>query len=75
MSVTPNRTSASQLVRVPQPGWLFELDRRGGHSPRFAQILEVLDTPGYHLYRVRWDGGYESTFSPAPDTRAHAPDA
>lgn len=38
-----------------------------GESQRVGKILEVLGDPGHERYRVRWDDGHESIFSPGSD--------
>ena len=35
---------------------------------RVGEIMEVLAGHGPDRYRVRWDDGHESVFSPGPDT-------
>ena len=56
-------------------GWTFEVPERHAGGPSTAEIVEVLDVPGYILFRVRWDDGSESTFIPSRDHRAHPPAA
>jgi hypothetical protein len=40
---------------------------RVGESSRAGQILEVLGTPEHERYRIRWEDGHESIFSPGGD--------
>ncbi len=60
-------------VREAEVGWVFDVvDRHPGASST-AEILEVIDVPGYRMFRVRWNDGSESTFLPSHDRRAHPP--
>ena len=38
-----------------------------GEHERTGEILELLGDPGHPRYRVRWDDGRESIFSPSSD--------
>lgn len=40
---------------------------RLGEASRTAEILEVLGTPEHEHYRVRWEDGRESIFTPGSD--------
>jgi hypothetical protein len=60
-------------MRVPQPGWIFDLDDQRPAGRSAAEILEVLPVPGYTMFRVRWEDGSESTLLPSHDHRAHPP--
>ena len=40
---------------------------RLGESRRIGEILEVIGTAEHERYRVRWDDGHESIFSPGSD--------
>lgn len=40
---------------------------RVGEIARVGEILEVLDPGGREHYRVRWDDGHESIFTPGSD--------
>jgi hypothetical protein len=40
---------------------------RLGESRRIAEILQVLGTSENEHYRVRWDDGHESIFTPSND--------
>ena len=40
---------------------------RVGESSRTGEILEVLGTPEREHYRVRWEDGHESVFTPGSD--------
>lgn len=40
---------------------------RLGESSRTAEILEVLGTAEHEHYRVRWEDGHESVFTPGSD--------
>lgn len=40
---------------------------RAGAARRQGEILEVFGEPGRRQFRVRWDDGYESVFSPPND--------
>lgn len=40
---------------------------RLGESSRTGEILEVLGGPEHEHYRVRWDDGHESVFTPGSD--------
>ena len=55
----------------PRLGWIFDVEGRHPGAPTHAEILEILDVPGYAIYRVRWDDGSETTFVPSHDTHAH----
>jgi hypothetical protein len=72
---TIRRSEASDPGRVPEVGWTFEVPERHPGGPSTAEIVEVLDVPGYTLFRVRWDDGSESTFIPSRGHRAHPPAA
>lgn len=51
-----------------QAGDLIVIERhRLGESHRIGEILEVLGTAERERYRVRWDDGRESIFTPAGD--------
>ena len=60
-------------TRVPEPGWIFDVDDRRPGGPSKAEILEVLSVPGYRMFRVRWEDGSESTLLPSDDHGAHPP--
>jgi hypothetical protein len=38
---------------------------RVGQPPREGEILEIIEGPTTVSYRVRWDDGHESSFTPA----------
>jgi hypothetical protein len=40
---------------------------RLGESSRSGEILEVLGTTEHEHYRVRWEDGHESVFTPGSD--------
>lgn len=40
---------------------------RLGESRRLGEILEVLEPGEHERYRVRWDDGHESIFTPGND--------
>ncbi|HXZ56798.1 MAG TPA: DUF1918 domain-containing protein [Gaiellaceae bacterium] len=40
---------------------------RLGESSRSGEILEVLGTAEHEHYRVRWEDGHESVFTPGSD--------
>lgn len=40
---------------------------RLGESSRTGEILEVLGTAEHEHYRVRWEDGHESVFTPGSD--------
>lgn len=40
---------------------------RLGESRRMGEILEVLEPAEHERYRVRWDDGHESIFTPGND--------
>lgn len=44
-----------------------------GSAQRKAEILEVLGEPGHERFRVRWDDGHESVFSPGEDAILQRP--
>jgi hypothetical protein len=49
-------------------GDLIEINRhRLGESGRLGEILEVLGAGEHEHYRVRWDDGRESIFTPGSD--------
>jgi uncharacterized protein DUF1918 len=60
-------------IPAPRRGWIFDVEGRCPGEPCSAEILEVLDVPGYTLYRVRWDDGAESVFLPSRGHAAHPP--
>jgi hypothetical protein len=70
---TIRRSHIAEGTRAPRPGWIFDLDDRPAGRPSTAEILEVLDVPGYTMFRVRWEDGSESTFVPSDEHRAHPP--
>jgi hypothetical protein len=70
---TIRSSRSTEGMREPGPGWIFDLDDRPPGRPSTAEILEVLDVPGYTMFRVRWEDGSESTFLPSDTHRAHPP--
>jgi len=51
-----------------QVGDLVEIHgHRLGQPGRTGEILEVLGEPGHEHYRVRWEDGRESIFTPGSD--------
>jgi hypothetical protein len=38
-----------------------------GEPERSGEILEVLGEPSHRRYRVRWEDGHESVFTPGSD--------
>ncbi len=42
---------------------------RLGESSRSGEILEILGTAEHEHYRVRWEDGHESVFTPGSDAR------
>ena len=40
---------------------------RLGESARTGEILEVLGAPEHEHYRVQWEDGHESVFTPGSD--------
>lgn len=44
-----------------------------GASQRSGEILEVLGEPGHERFRVRWEDGRESIFSPGDDAVIRRP--
>jgi Domain of unknown function (DUF1918) len=68
----PQRTNAARTAPPEaRRGWIFEIEQRHDGAPTTAEILDVLDVPGYTEYRVRWGDGSESIFLPAAGTHAH----
>ena len=55
----PHKTKRGDLVVVSA--------HRIGEPERVGEILEVLGDPGHERFRVRWDDGHESIFSPSSD--------
>lgn len=58
------------MARAPraQVGDLIVIEgHRLGESRRIGEILEVLETAEHEHYRVRWDDGRESIFTPGSD--------
>ena len=50
----------------PKPGDVIEVEGRAVGTPgRSGEILEVLGGPGHVHYRVRWDDGHESIYTPS----------
>lgn len=45
---------------------------RVGLAPRVGEVVEIVASAGSGRYRVRWDDGHESIFSPGPDTTVDA---
>jgi len=43
--------------------------RKLGVGSRAGAILEVLGEPSSERYRIRWDDGHESVYTPSSDTR------
>ena len=43
--------------------------RKVGVAPRSGTILEVLGEPGSERYRIRWEDGHESVYTPSSDMR------
>jgi hypothetical protein len=55
-------------VQGAQIGDLIEIHgHRLGESRRTGEILEVLGTAEHGHYRVRWEDGHESLFTPGSD--------
>jgi hypothetical protein len=52
-------------VRDPEVGWIFEVDGRHPGVTSTAEILEVIEVPGYTMFLVRWNDGSESIFLPS----------
>jgi hypothetical protein len=49
-------------------GDLIEIHgHKTGETPRTGEILEVLGTGEHEHYRVRWEDGHESIFTPGSD--------
>jgi hypothetical protein len=44
-----------------------------GSAQRSAKILEVMGEPGHERFRVRWEDGHESVFSPGEDAVLRRP--
>ena len=44
-----------------------------GSAPRTAVILEVMGEHGHERFRVRWEDGHESVFSPGEDAILRRP--
>ena len=62
MAATTTKTAG------PGVGAVIEIHgHRLGEKPRTGEILEVLGDPAHEHYRVRWDDGHESIFSPSGD--------
>ena len=40
---------------------------RVGDTARTGEIIELIGDPGHERYRVRWDDGHESIFTPGSD--------
>jgi hypothetical protein len=61
--------SASQEVSThAQAGDLVVITgHRVGEAQRLGEILEVLGEPSHERYRVQWDDGHESLFTPGSD--------
>ena len=60
----PTRTSHTAV----EPGDIVRITRHHiGDSRRSGEILELLGGPGHERYRVRWDDGHESIFTPGSD--------
>ena len=55
----------------PRLGWIFDVEGRHAGGPAHAEIVEILDVPGYTMYRVRWEDGSETTFVPSHDAHPH----
>ena len=57
-------------TRTPtKPGDLVRVTRHHvGEAARTGEILELLGEPEHERYRVRWDDGHESIFTPGSDT-------
>ncbi len=53
------RAQAGDLIEIHGP-------RLGAHN-RIGEILEVIGAGDHEHYRVRWDDGRESIFTPAGD--------
>jgi hypothetical protein len=51
-------------VQDPEVGWIFEVDGRHPGMTSTAEILEVIEVPGYTMFRVRWNDGSESILLP-----------
>jgi Domain of unknown function (DUF1918) len=44
---------------------------RVGEAERRGEIFQVLGDPGHERYRVQWDDGHQSVFTPGADARIH----
>jgi uncharacterized protein DUF1918 len=54
--------------RQTKPGDLVVVaGHRVGDPERIGEIVELLGDPVHQRYRVRWDDGHESIFSPGSD--------
>jgi len=54
--------------RAAKPGDVVRVTRHHvGDTGRLGEILELLGGPGHERYRVRWDDGHESIFTPSSD--------
>jgi Ala-tRNA(Pro) deacylase len=54
---------------APQAGDVLEISpHRVGEGSRLGEILEVLGVPNHPRFRIRWEDGHESIFSPSSDT-------
>jgi Domain of unknown function (DUF1918) len=52
-----------------KPGDIVKVTRHHvGETARSGEILELLGDPDHERYRVRWDDGHESIFTPGSDT-------
>ena len=71
------RKREHEATRGPtaRPGWIFDVRDRHPGAPTCAEILEVLDVPGYRVYRVRWEDGSESSFIPSIELAPRPPAA
>jgi hypothetical protein len=57
----------TQLSRTHVGDLIVVHGDRLGEASRTAEILEILGAAGHEHYRVRWDDGHESIFTPGSD--------
>jgi len=56
------------VQKAAKPGDIVRVTRhRVGDTARTGEIVELIGDPGHERYRVRWDDGHESIFTPGSD--------
>jgi hypothetical protein len=66
-------TSAVDHPRVSPGDVVLITGHRVGEIARQGEVVEVLGGPGHERYRVSWEDGHESVFTPGSDAVIRPP--